>query len=113
MLIPSEKADDLKAGVILLTSNIRHPGPISVSTDSASGFASLSKGDKQLQDLNITITTRDEFNKNFNAVVDHACQELEAEIRKQANSNTILYYITLYYTLSPCVTKNSENELIR
>ena len=84
MLVPSEKADDLKAGVILLTSNVRHPGPIMISTDSASGFASLSKGDKQLEDLNITISTRDEFNKNYNAVVDHACQELEGEIRKLA-----------------------------
>ena len=25
-----------------------------------------------------------EFNKNFNAVVNHACQELEKEIKKQA-----------------------------
>ena len=82
MLINSEKADDLKAALILLTSNIRHPGPIHVSTDCATGFASLAKGDKQLQELNITISTRDEFNKNYNAVVDHACQELEGEIRK-------------------------------
>ena len=42
----------------------------------------MAKGDKQLQDLNISISTRDEFNKNYNAVVDHACQELEGEIRK-------------------------------
>ena len=82
MLINSEKAEDLKAAIILLTSNIRHPGPISISTDSAAGFSSLAKGDKQLQDLNITVETRDPFNKNFNAVVDHACQELENEIRK-------------------------------
>ena len=82
MLVPSEKADDLRAGVILLTNTMRHPGPIRVSTDSASGFSSLAKGDKQLDELNITITTRDEFNKNYNAIVDHACQELEGEIRK-------------------------------
>ena len=82
MLINSEKADDLKAALILLTSNIRHPGPIHISTDCAPRFASLTKGDKQLQDLNITMSTRDELNKNYNAVVDHACQELEGEIRK-------------------------------
>ena len=45
---------------------------------------SLAKGDRQLEELGISIVTRDEFNKNFNAVVDHACQELEAELRKLA-----------------------------
>ena len=61
------------------------PGPIDVTTDSAPGFASLLKSrDKQLSDLQITITTRDEFNNNYNAVVDKACQELEGELRKLA-----------------------------
>ena len=83
MLVPSEKADNLMAGVIPLTSSICHPGPISISRDSASGFVSLAKGDKQLQALTITIATRDKFNKNFNAVVNHMCQELEEEISKQ------------------------------
>ena len=76
MLIQSEKAEDLRAGLIILTSNIRHPGPITVTTDSGTGFVSLAKGDRQLEELGITIVTRDEFNKNYNAVVDHACQEL-------------------------------------
>ena len=38
--------------------------------------------DKQLQDLDITITTRDEFDKDYYAVVGHACKELEGEISK-------------------------------
>ena len=42
----------------------------------------LARGDKQLEDLQITVETRDEFNNNYNTVVDHACLELEAEIRK-------------------------------
>ena len=84
MLIPSERAEDLKTGLIILTSNVRHPGPITVTTDSTLGFAVLARGDKQLSELEITVTTRDEFNKNYNAVVDHACQELEGEIRKVA-----------------------------
>ena len=82
MLVQSEKADDLKTGLILLRSNIQHLGPITVITDSGTGFVSLANEDKQLKVLDITITTRDDFNKNFNAIVDHACQELEAEIRK-------------------------------
>ena len=82
MLVQSEKADDLKTGLILLRSNIQHLGPITVITDSGTGFVSLANEDKQLKVLDITITTRDDFNKNFNAIVDHACQELEVEIRK-------------------------------
>ena len=70
ILVDSEKAEDLRAGIIILTNNIRHPGPITVSTDGGSGFASLEKGDKQLEDLNITLVTKNEFNKNYNAVVD-------------------------------------------
>ena len=77
MLIPSEKAEDLKAGVILLTGNMQHPGPITISTDSAPGFTALSRvPDRQLTALSITLSTRDEFNRNYNAVVDHTCQEL-------------------------------------
>ena len=55
MLIGSEKAEDLRAGLIILTNTVRHPGPITVTTDSAVGFASLARGDKQLTDLNITV----------------------------------------------------------
>ena len=54
MLVQSEKAEDLKAGLIVLTSNVRHPGPIIVTTDSGAGFISLAKGDKQLEELGIT-----------------------------------------------------------
>lgn len=35
------------------------------------------------------VNTRDEFNKNYNAVVDHACQEIEAEIRKLAPEGSL------------------------
>ena len=76
MLVQSEKADDLKTGLILLRSNIQHLGPITVITDSGTGFVSLANEDKQLKVLDITITARDDFNKNFNAIVDHAYQEL-------------------------------------
>ena len=59
MLVQSEKADDLKTGLILLRSNIRHPGPITVTTDSGTGFVSKANRDKQLKELYIMITTRD------------------------------------------------------
>ena len=82
-LVPSEKAADLRDGVIALTTPIRHPGPIKVTTDSATGFQALEKEkDGHLAKLQIEIITGDEFNKNFNAIVDKSCQELEAELRK-------------------------------
>ena len=51
MLIDSEKADDLKAGLIILKNNIRHPGPIIVTTDLVTGFVLLARVDKQMEDL--------------------------------------------------------------
>ena len=51
-------------------------------TDSAPGFISLAKGDKDLKDLHVTILLKDHLNKNYNAVVDRACQDMEQEIRK-------------------------------
>merc|ERR1712240_204538 len=83
-LIPSEKAQDLKLGIIGLTTPIRHPGPITIVTDSAPGLLSLAKTDKDLRDLHISVVIKDPFNKNYNAVVDRACQDMEQEIRKLA-----------------------------
>ena len=62
---------------------MRHPGPIVISTDNATGFQSLEKNkDPELTKLLISLKTADEFNKNYTAVVDKACQEIEAELRK-------------------------------
>ena len=83
-LIKSEKAEDLRSGLISLTTPVRHPGPILVTTDAAPGFISLAKGDKQLNDLLINIKLKDQLNKNYNAVVDRACQDIERELRKLA-----------------------------
>ena len=81
-LVPSEKTSNLKAGIISLTTPILHPGPITVVTDWAPGFISAFKNDPQLKDLHINLLLKDQLNKNFNAVVDRACQDLETEIRK-------------------------------
>ena len=81
-LIQSEKATDLKDGMIVLTEALRHPGPITVKPDNAKGFASLAKGDQDLLNLGITLELSDPLNKNSNAVIDRACQELEEELRK-------------------------------
>ena len=83
-ILKSEKSTDLKSGIIKLTTPVRHPGPISVITDWAPGFISLSKSDKEVKDLHIQVVLKDQLNKNFNAVVDCACQDIEREIRKLA-----------------------------
>ena len=78
VLIKSEKLKDLKEGLIKLMTPIQHPRPITIVTDWAPGFISASKNDRQLKDLHITILLKDQLNKNFNAVVDRACQDIEA-----------------------------------
>ena len=61
---------------------MKHPVPITVSTDYAFGFLALSKGNnKQLKKLQFIIVTCDVFNRIYNAVVDHAYRELENEIQ--------------------------------
>ena len=70
--------------MVQLTTAIRHPGPVTIVTDCAPGFISLTKSDKDLRDLHITIKLKDQLNKNYNAVVDRACQDIEAEIRRLA-----------------------------
>ena len=81
-IVQSEKTQDLKSGIINLTTSIRHPGPISVVTDCAPGFISLGKDDRDLRDLHIKMVLKDQL--NYNAVVDRACQDMENEIRKLA-----------------------------
>lgn len=83
-IIPSEQTEDLKTGIIILTTSLRHPGLITVVTDWAPGFISAAKNNKQLHDLHISLILKDNLNVNFNAVVDRACQDLDSELRKIA-----------------------------
>ena len=83
IIIDSEKAQDLKQGLIILTAAMRRPGQIFVSVDNSPGFKSLSgQPDKDLAKLNIEIIKTDEINKNANAVIDKGCQELEDELKR-------------------------------
>ena len=87
-LIPSEKACDLKEGLIILSAGVRHPGKITIKVDNAKGFESLCKNDKDLARLGIDLILSDVLNKNSNAVVDKSCQELEQELRKLSPEGT-------------------------
>ena len=46
-------------GIISLTTSTRHPGSIMIVTNSAPGFLSLAKSDKDLQDLYVSIMIKD------------------------------------------------------
>ena len=83
VLIKSEKTEDLKEGIILLTSGIRNPNLIFISADNSPGFQRLIKNqDKDLLGLKIQFVKTDELNKNANAVIDRGCQEIEEEIKR-------------------------------
>ena len=83
ILIDSEKATDLKQGIISLTSTMRRPSEIFVSVDNSPGFKNLlTNKDDELQKLEITFVKTDELNKNANAVIDRGCQELEEEMKR-------------------------------
>ena len=82
-IIPSEKAEDLKEGIIHLSSALRRPSEIFVSVDNAPGFKSLLQtNDKELARLKIQLVKTEEINKNANAVIDKGCQELEEEMKR-------------------------------
>ena len=83
ILVKSEKSEDLKEGIIVLTSGIRHPNLIFISTDNSPGFQKLTKNlDKDLLSLKIQFIKTDELNKNANAGIDRGCQEIEEEIKR-------------------------------
>ena len=75
---------------------MRRPGKIFVSVDNAPGFKSLvNTTDSELQQLGITMIKTDELNKNANAVVDRACQELEQELIRLEPEGTEVSNATL------------------
>ena len=80
-IIDSEKAEDLKRGIISTTTNVRKNLEIIIRVDNAVGFLSLSKKqDVDLDNLKIKLEIADKNNKNGLAIVDKAIQELEKEI---------------------------------
>ena len=80
-IIKSERAEDLKEGIIATTSTVRRQSAIVVRVDSAPGFQSLtSKNNDDLKKLKISLELSNPNNKNGLAIVDKAIQELEKEI---------------------------------
>ena len=81
MLLESEQSKDLKKGLIRLTSAMRRPGTITIGIDNAPGFKAL-KEDSDLKHLEMNLHFKEDFNNNYNAVVDRGCQELEEELKR-------------------------------
>ena len=81
MIVPSEKSDDLKNGLVQLASPLMSPGGCSVRVDNASGFVSL-KDDRYLKNIGIEIDLSRLKNKNSNPTIDKAVQELEHELKR-------------------------------
>ena len=80
-ILKSEKVEDLKEGLVAVTSAVRKNAFITIKTDNAPGFKSMHSKDQDLSKLGITLELSDVTNKNGVAIVDKAIQELEKEIR--------------------------------
>ena len=83
ILIKSEKADDLRDGIVMLTTAVRKPSKIYITVDNSPGFNSLiTNKDKALEKLMIQLIGTDCINKNANAMADKGCKELEEELKR-------------------------------
>ena len=81
IIIPSEKHDDLKQGLVQLISPLMSLYGCSVRVDNAPGFLPL-RSDEFLRNLGILIDLTRIKSKNDNPTVDKAIQELEAETKR-------------------------------
>ena len=113
ILIKSEQTQDLEAALIILTSSIHNPGPITFTTGWASWFLALCKDtDTQPTALKITLYTQDKFNWNFNTVVDLACRELENKIWMLAHEGGSITQAQLMQTTVPQLTHLQEGQAV-
>ena len=109
-MIPSEKSDDLKDGLVQLPSPFMSPGGCLIKEDNASGFLSL-KDDKYLSNSGIEIDLSRLKNKNSNPTIDKAAQELKQIIKpllrlpqhypQQSETSTIAYVYMVLVPMRP------------
>jgi hypothetical protein len=88
--VDREDKDSLRDAIIDLVQPIRSNNQVTIRTDNAKGFQSLSTNDKVLQDLQLKIELSDPHNKNGNSCVDKAIAELITEITKLQPSETAI-----------------------
>ena len=108
--IKAENNKELKQGIIDLVMPIKLKANITIKVDNATGFSPLlNNKDYDLEKLNIRIVNTDPFNKNENALVDKACQELETEIKTLEPDGRPISSITLLKALDMVNTKLRRN----
>lgn len=82
-IIKNETHNELKKAIIDIIHPFKLHGECIVRVDNAKGFLPLlDKKDPELAKLNIKLEATDVHNKNSNAVIDRACQEVEDELKR-------------------------------
>ena len=81
MVIPSEKNDDLREGIVHLAFPLMALNGCSIRVDNAPGFMPL-ENDEILRSVGICLDSGRVKNKNKNPTVDKAVQELEGELKR-------------------------------
>ena len=105
VFIPNETKNTLRDAIISVTDPIRSKGQVTIRTDNATAFKSLSNSDEQLQKLNITIELSDPNNKNGNACVDRAISEIIDELNTNIRDEIQLSQADLSQALMSVNTK--------
>ena len=80
--ISDERQESLREALLQLSANYKHPDGCLVKVDDAPGFQSF-RNDKVLRSVGVTLGFGTVKNKNKNASVDKAIQELEKEIASE------------------------------
>ena len=81
--VTGETREILEQAIIQVVTPIRHSPTLTIRTDNAPAFKSLSTNSSSvLKENGINLQLGDDANKNSNAVVDKLIQELEMELKK-------------------------------
>ena len=99
LFITNEQKPTLRSALIVLTSRLRSPGPITIRTDPHSSFKSL-KDDRLLSDELISLDIGSAKNVNKNAVAEKAIQELRKELLKVSPGGGKISDVTLAKAVS-------------
>ena len=81
LIVPNERADALKEGLLQATTDLKHPTGSLIHVDDAPGFVAL-QTDNVLTSFGIQIDLGRTKNVNKNATADKAVQEIEKEIKR-------------------------------
>ena len=82
ILLSSEKANNLKDGLMQPLIPMQRPSGVYITENNSTGFKSLRIAkDQTFEKHMITLVKTDNVNMNTNAIIDKGCQESEEEIK--------------------------------